>query len=133
MPFRIIVNDKSEAVAWYRDHLGFSVIEEWGPAFAILERGGERLWVSGPQTSAARPMPDGRVPEPGGWNRMVVEVENIDQAIEGLIATGAVFRSDLIVGPGGRQVLVEDPSGNPVEVFEPRGQDDRSLHPADQG
>ena len=78
MPFRLLVNDKDQAVAFYRDLLGFAVQEEWGPAFAILSKGSETLWISGPQTSAAKPMPDGRQPEPGGWNRVVIEVEDFD-------------------------------------------------------
>jgi len=120
MPFRLLVKDKDQAVAWYRGLLGFEVVEEWGPAFAILSKGADVLWISGPQTSAAQPMPDGSKPVPGGWNRIVVEVENLDTAIESLKAAGTVFRNEPITGPGGTQVLVEDPSGNPVEVFQAR-------------
>ncbi len=119
MPFRIIVRDKDEAVAWYR-HLGFAVREEWGPAFAILERNGELVWISGPQTSAAQPMPDGRTPEPGGWNRVVVETDDLSRLANELREAGTVFRNEPITGPGGSQVLVEDPSGNPVELFQAR-------------
>lgn len=117
MPFRILVDDKDAAVQWYADCLGFSVAEEWGPAFAILELRGDRLWVSGPQTSAAKPMPDGSQPAPGGWNRIVVQVEDFEQTLALLKSRGAKFRNEPITGPGGTQVLVEDPSGNPVEVF----------------
>ena len=120
MPFRIIVNDKAEAVTWYRE-LGFTVAQEWGPAFAILERGGDVLWISGPQTSAAQAMPDGRRPEPGGWNRVVVDVEDFDEVVSRLRENGTTFRNEPISGPGGTQVLVEDPSGNPVEIFQARG------------
>lgn len=120
MPYRIIVTDKSEAVAWYRDHLGFEVKEEWGPAFAILGKGDDELWVSGPQTSATQPMPNGDTPAPGGWNRIVVEVSDINATVEALKQSGAMFRNEPISGPGGTQVLVEDPSGNPVEIFQPR-------------
>ena len=117
MPFRLLVNDKDQAVAFYRDHLGFEVKEEWGPAFAILEKGGEILWISGPQTSAAKPMPDGRKPVPGGWNRIVVQVDDIEATVQKLRDAGVNFRNEPLSGPGGRQVLVEDPSGNPVEIF----------------
>lgn len=120
MPFRVLVHDKDAAVRWYVEVLGVRVAEEWGPAFAILEIGSERLWISGPQTSAARPMPDGRLPEPGGWNRPVVEVEDLDALVAKLKANGTVFRNEPISGPGGTQVLVEDPSGNPVEIFQAR-------------
>lgn len=119
MPLRILVRDKAEAVAWYVDHLGFAVVEEWGPAFAILERDGETLWISGPQTSAAQPMPDGRIPEPGGWNRLVIAVDSIESVINKLRAAKTTFRNEPISGPGGTQVLVEDPSGNPIEIFQP--------------
>ena len=120
MPFRVLVHDKDVAVAWYRDGLGFEVEEQWGPAFAILKLGDERLWISGPQTSAAKAMPDGRAPEPGGWNRPVVSVPDLPSVISRLQALGTVFRNEPVTGPGGTQVLVEDPSGNPVEVFQPR-------------
>ena len=120
MPYRVLVKDKSAAVAWYRQALGFEIQEEWGPAFAILSKGADVLWLSGPQTSAAQPMPNGDVPVPGGWNRIVVEVENLDAAIEALKTAGTVFRNTPVTGPGGTQVLVEDPSGNPVEVFQAR-------------
>lgn len=107
-------------MAWYRQVLGFEVVEEWGPAFAILRKGDDVLWVSGPQTSAAQPMTDGSKPVPGGWNRIVVEVDNLEAAIESLKEAGTVFRNEPVSGPGGTQVLVEDPSGNPVEVFQSR-------------
>ena len=90
-----------------------------GPAFAIVTREDLSLWLSGPATSAAQPLPDGRAPEPGGWNRLVVEVDAIEDVVEKLRAAGARFRNDVLAGVGGKQILVEDPSGNPVEVFEP--------------
>ncbi len=120
MAFRILVNDKDVAAAWYVRHFGFEIDEEWGPAFAILRKGEDEVWLSGPQTSAAQPMPDGSVPTPGGWNRLVVEVRDLDAAMSALKEAGTVFRNEPVSGPGGRQVLVEDPSGNPVEVFEAR-------------
>jgi predicted enzyme related to lactoylglutathione lyase len=92
-----------------------------GPPFAIVKRKGLALWLSGPGTSAARKPKDGSVPAPGGWNRLVIEVADLDATIARLQPTGARLRSKPIKGPGGRQVLVEDPSGNPVELFEPRG------------
>ena len=91
-----------------------------GPAFAIVEREGLSLWLSGPQTSAAQPMPDGRAPEPGGWNRLVVEVSDVAAEVERLRSAGVVFRNEPLTGPGGTQVVLDDPSGNPVELFSPR-------------
>ncbi len=114
---RYLVNDADEAVSFYTDHLGFRLQTRMGPAFAIVERDGLELWLSGPQTSAAQPMPDGRVPAAGGWNRLVVEVDDVDETMERLRAAGAQFRNEPLSGPGGTQVLVEDPSGNPVELF----------------
>ncbi len=114
----MLVNDKNQAVAWYQKLLGFEIVEEWGPAFAILSKGNDVLWISGPQTSASQPMPDGAKPVPGGWNRIVVEVENLEVAMTSLKEAGTVFRNEPVSGPGGTQVLVEDPSGNPVEVFQ---------------
>jgi predicted enzyme related to lactoylglutathione lyase len=90
-----------------------------GPAFAIVARGDLRLWLSGPQTSAARPMPDGRKPEAGGWNRFVIEVEDIESLVETMKNAGIKFRNEIISGPGGKQILAEDPSGNPIEIFQP--------------
>ena len=85
---------------------------------AILERDGLTLWVAGPSASAAKPMPDGRRPEPGGWNRFVLQVEALDEVVRVMKQKGTVFRSEIIAGPGGRQVLIDDPSGNPIELFE---------------
>ena len=116
---RYLVNDVDAALPFYRA-LGFRLADRWGPPFAIVKRKGLSLWLSGPGTSAARKLKDGSVPQPGGWNRLVIEVKNLDDTIGKLEATGARFRSKPIKGPGGRQVLVEDPSGNPVELFEAR-------------
>ena len=121
MPYRILVRDKDEAVDWYQKHLGFEVLEEWGPAFAILSKGTDVMWVSGPQTSAAKPLEDGSQPVPaGGWNRIVVEVENVETTLTQLDQAGAKVRNRPVAGPGGTQVLIEDPSGNLVEIFEQR-------------
>jgi catechol 2,3-dioxygenase-like lactoylglutathione lyase family enzyme len=116
---RYLVHDVDTALAFYTQLLGFVERERWGPAFAIVARGDLHLWLSGPQTSAARPMPDGRQPEPGGWNRLVLTVSDIESVVHRLRNSGARFRNDVISGPGGRQVLAEDPSGNPIELFEP--------------
>jgi catechol 2,3-dioxygenase-like lactoylglutathione lyase family enzyme len=117
---RYLVHDVGSAVDFYVDNLGFVERERFGPVLAIVERDGLRLWLAGPQASAARPMPDGRQPEPGGWNRLVIEVDDLAAAAEALRAAGVVFRNEPFSGPGGSQVLVEDPSGNPVEIFQPR-------------
>lgn len=117
MPIRYFVTDVEAAVAWYSGSLGFRLKEQWGPAFAIVEREDVALWLSGPGTSAMMPMPDGRVPEPGGWNRVVVVVGDFDATVSSLRDFRAKFRNEPVRGPGGCQVLVEDPDGNPVEVF----------------
>jgi catechol 2,3-dioxygenase-like lactoylglutathione lyase family enzyme len=114
---RYLVHDVDAVLPFYAA-LGFRQVDRWGPPFAILEREGLALWLAGPGTSAARPMPDGATPAPGGWNRIVIEVDDLDETIARLRATGARFRNEPIAGPGGRQVLAEDPSGNPVELFE---------------
>jgi len=119
---RYLVDDVDVALPFYAA-LGFHVAERWGPPFAIVERDGLALWLSGPGTSARRELPEGTVPGPGGWNRLVIPIENLDQMIATLTAIGARFRSAPISGPGGRQVLVEDPSGNPIELFEARARE----------
>jgi catechol 2,3-dioxygenase-like lactoylglutathione lyase family enzyme len=118
---RYLVDDVEACVAFYTTHLGFVVKERWGPAFVIVARDdlGLSLWLSGPQTSAAKPMPDGRKPAPGGWNRLVIELPDTASTAAALRAAGVAFRSDLISGPGGTQVLIDDPSGNPIELFTP--------------
>jgi catechol 2,3-dioxygenase-like lactoylglutathione lyase family enzyme len=117
---RYLVGDVARAEAFYVDLLGFVVEQEMLPAFARIRRDDLTLWLAGPQSSAARPMPDGRQPEPGGWNRFVIEVDDLVTVVESLGAAGAVFRNDVVRGPGGSQILVEDPDGNPVELFEAR-------------
>jgi catechol 2,3-dioxygenase-like lactoylglutathione lyase family enzyme len=117
---RYLVRDVDEALAFY-EALGFEVSERWGPPFAMVARGDLTLWLSGPGSSAAKPLPGGRTPEPGGWNRLVIEVQSLETAMRDLQAYGIRFRSEPVQGPGGRQVLVEDPSGNPVELFEAAG------------
>ena len=116
--FRYLVNDVDEAIRFYSE-LGFTEQERWGPPFAILRRDDIELWVSGPGTSAAKAMPDGTRPEPGGWNRFVIPVEDIGSSVETLRSKGYRFRNEILEGPGGKQILVEDPSGNPIELFQP--------------
>jgi catechol 2,3-dioxygenase-like lactoylglutathione lyase family enzyme len=118
---RYLVADVGAAVDFYVGLLGFAEVERYGPAMAIVELDGARLWLAGPTASAARAMPDGRKPEPGGWNRLVVEVDDLSATVAALRAAGVAFRNDVISGPGGSQVLIEDPSGNPVELFAARG------------
>lgn len=116
---RYIVKDVKTCVDFYTKLLGFTVKEQFGSTIAILARGDLTLWVAGPQASASRPMPDGRVPEAGGWNRFVVETDDIHGLVNKLKEQGAHFRNDVITGPGGSQTLVEDPSGNVIELFQP--------------
>jgi catechol 2,3-dioxygenase-like lactoylglutathione lyase family enzyme len=116
---RYLVDDVDAAVAFYTDHLGFALERRMGPAFAIVSRGDLSLWVSGPQSSAARPMPDGRQPGPGGWNRLVVEVDGLEAKVEAMKQAGLSFRNEIVTGPGGKQIVLDDTAGNPVELFEP--------------
>ena len=118
---RYMVDDTKAAIAFYTTHLGFTLISDASPAFADVKRGDLRLLLAGPGSSAARPMPDGRRPEPGAWNRIQLVVDDINAEVARLRAAGVRFRNDVITGPGGAQVLVEDPSGNVVELFKPRG------------
>jgi catechol 2,3-dioxygenase-like lactoylglutathione lyase family enzyme len=116
---RYLVENVDDAVSFYTQQLGFTLEERMGPAFAIVSRDGLRLWLAGPLSSAARPMPDGTKPEPGGWNRLVVEVPDIKVETARLRDAGVRFRGDIVEGPGGSQIVFEDPSGNAVEMFQP--------------
>jgi catechol 2,3-dioxygenase-like lactoylglutathione lyase family enzyme len=116
-----MVDDVETAVAFYTTHFGFTVRLNAAPAFADVVRGHLRLLLSGPSSSAGRPMPDGRIPEPGGWNRMHFIVADIEAEVERLRSADLTFRNDVVSGPGGRQILLEDPAGNPIELFEPAG------------
>ena len=118
---RYFVRDVDEAVAFYTRRLGFELKQQFGPAMAITRRGELTLWLAGPGASAARPMPNGRKPEPGGWNRFVIEVEDLDSLVGELRTQGVSFRNEVVTGPGGRQILCEDPSGNVVELFQRAG------------
>ena len=117
---RYMVDDVDQAIDFYTGSFGFTLGYNAAPAFAEVLRGNLRLLLAGPTSSAARPMPDGRTPEPGGWNRIHFVVDDITAEVERLRATGARFRNDIIRGPGGKQILVDDPSGNPIELFQPR-------------
>lgn len=118
---RYLVHDVPAAIAFYTEHLGFSLRQQFGPAMAILAKDDLSLWLAGPMASAAKPMPDGRQPEPGGWARFVLEVQDLPSLVAQLRAAGVAFRNDILDGPGGRQILAEDPSGNCIELFEARG------------
>jgi catechol 2,3-dioxygenase-like lactoylglutathione lyase family enzyme len=117
---RYLVADVERAVAFYVERLGFEMEQAMLPAFARVRRGDLTLWLAGPTSSAARPMPDGRVPEPGGWNRFVIEVDDLAATVSVLREAGASFRNDIVTGPGGKQIVVEDPDGNAIELFEAR-------------
>src|SRR5438093_5958047 len=116
---RYMVDDVGAAVNFYTTHLGFSVLTNYGPAFADVKRGNLRLLLAGPASSAGRPMPDGAKPGPGGWNRIHLIVDDIDAEVARLRDGGARFRNDILEGPGGKQILLLDPSDNVVELFQP--------------
>ncbi len=116
---RYLVDDVDAALPFYRA-LGFKLVDRWGLPFAIVKRKSLSVWLSGPGTSARKKLRSGAVPQPGGWNRLVIEVKDIAATVAALEAHGAVFRSKPVKGPGGQQLLVEDPSGNPIEIFQPR-------------
>jgi catechol 2,3-dioxygenase-like lactoylglutathione lyase family enzyme len=117
---RYFVHDVDAAIAFYTEHLGFEVDMHPAPAFAMLSRGELRLLLNTPSGGggAGQPMPDGRVPEPGGWNRIQIEVEDLDGEVERLRAAGLQFRNEIVIGIGGNQILLDDPSGNPIELFQ---------------
>ena len=117
--FRYIVDNVDQAVAFYTSRLGFRLERQYGPAFAILQRQDLELWIAGPMASASKPMPDGAKPVPGGWNRIVIIVENLAGLVATLREDDVEFRNDILSGPGGQQILCQDPSGNPIELFQP--------------
>jgi glyoxylase I family protein len=119
MAVRYQVKDVSRSVAFYTQHLGFRLETQPSPAFAKVTSGTLTLWLSGPESSGARPMPDGRKQEPGGWNRIALEVDDLAACIAELKNEGLRFRNELESGPGGKQIQLEDPDGNPVELFQP--------------
>ena len=116
---RYMVDDVDDSVAFYTKQLGFNVLSSAPPAFADVARGNLRLLLAGPQSSAGRPMPDGRKPGPGGWNRIHFIVDDIESEVGRLRDVGVTFRNDIVTGPGGKQILLEDPSGNVIELFQP--------------
>ena len=118
---RYIVNDVDAAIAFYRDRLGFTEVMHPAPAFAMLSRGDLRLLLSsaGGGPGGGQAMPDGSLPQPGGWNRFAIEVADLASTVSGLRDQGVRFRNEIVTGVGGKQILAEDPSGNPVELFEP--------------
>jgi catechol 2,3-dioxygenase-like lactoylglutathione lyase family enzyme len=117
---RYIVHDVDAALAFYTDRLGFAEVMHPAPTFAMLSRGALRLALSAPsrQGGGGQAMPDGRVPEPGGWNRISLDVTDIEAEVARLREAGVHFRNDIVTGVGGRQILLEDPSGNPIELFQ---------------
>jgi catechol 2,3-dioxygenase-like lactoylglutathione lyase family enzyme len=118
---RYMVDDVEAAIDFYTTHLGFTVRMSAAPAFADVVRGSLRLLLSGPKSSAGRPMPDGAVPGPGGWNRIHLIVDDLAAEVDRLRAAGVTFRNDVVTGPGGQQILLKDPAGNVVELFQPAG------------
>jgi catechol 2,3-dioxygenase-like lactoylglutathione lyase family enzyme len=116
---RYIVDDVSAALAFYTAHLGFAVEQDASPAFAAVRRGALRLLLSGPASSGARPMPDGRRPVPGGWSRILLVTHDLPHEVERLRQAGIGFRNEIHKGVGGSQILLDDPAGNPIELFEP--------------
>jgi catechol 2,3-dioxygenase-like lactoylglutathione lyase family enzyme len=122
---RYMVSDVEAAIAFYTTHLGFNLISSAAPAFADVRRGPLRLLLSGPTSSAGRPMPDGRKPGPGGWNRIHLIVDDIRVEVDRLRSAGLTFRNEIVSGPGGSQILLDDPSGNPIELFQPAAKSTR--------
>jgi catechol 2,3-dioxygenase-like lactoylglutathione lyase family enzyme len=118
---RYMVDDVRAAVAFYTTHLGFTVQADMAPAFASVTLGELRILLSGPTSSAGRPMPDGRKPVAGGWNRIQLIVTDIGAEVARLRAAGLKFRNDIVSGPGGKQIVLDDPAGNPIEIFQPAG------------
>ena len=116
---RYMVDDVEQSIDFYTSQFGFVLRSSFPPAFADVVRGKLRLLLSGPASSAGRPMPDGRTPEPGGWNRIHLIVDDIAAEADRLRAAGVSFRNDIVTGPGGQQIVLDDPSGNPIELFTP--------------
>ena len=116
---RYLVDDVDASLPFYRA-LGFKLADRWGPPFAVMKGHGLSVWLSGPGTSARKTLKSGAEPQPGGWNRLVIPVKDIEATVAKLEGLGVKFRAKPIKGPGGQQALVEDPSGNPIEIFQPK-------------
>ena len=116
---RYLVKEVETSIAFYTNALGFELQQQFGPAMAIVTKGDLTLWLAGPPSSAAQPMPDGTKPQPGGWNRFVFKVEDLEHLVGELKSQGIHFRNEIVKGPGGSQILCEDPSGNIIELFQP--------------
>ena len=116
---RYMIDDVPAAIEFYTTHLGFSLDHDASPAFASVTRDGVRLLLSGKTSSGRRPMPDGRQPVPGGWNRVHIQVTDLEAEVQRLRAAGLKFRNEIVTGPAGSQILLDDPSGNPIELFQP--------------
>jgi catechol 2,3-dioxygenase-like lactoylglutathione lyase family enzyme len=117
---RYMIDDVPAAIGFYTTHLGFSLDHDASPAFASVSRDGVRLLLSGQTSSGRQAMPDGRQPAPGGWNRIQIQVDDLDAEVQRLRKAGLIFRNEIVKGPGGSQILLDDPSGNPVELFQPK-------------
>ena len=126
---RYMVDDVAASVDFYTHHFGFTVLTSAPPAFADVKRGNLRLLLSGPMSSAGRPMSDGDKPGPGGWNRIHFVVENLEEEVARLRAEGVPFRNEVVTGPGGAQILICDPSGNLVELFQPAARPSGAARP----
>jgi catechol 2,3-dioxygenase-like lactoylglutathione lyase family enzyme len=129
---RYIVDDVDAAMSFYCEHLGFQEVMHPAPAFAMLSRGDLRLALNTPGSGsgAGRAMPDGRLPEPGGWNRIMIQVDDLEATVESLRAAGVRFRNEIVTGVGTKQILVEDPSGNAIELFQPTRQEAKLDSPS---
>jgi catechol 2,3-dioxygenase-like lactoylglutathione lyase family enzyme len=117
--FRYLVTDVSKSVSFYTELLGFKLDQQFGPAMAIVSKDDFSLWLAGPASSAAQPMPDGQKPQPGGWNRFVLQVQDLSSLVTKLKEQDIRFRNEIVKGPGGQQIMCEDPSGNVIELFQP--------------
>lgn len=115
---RYLVQDVDASIKFYVESLGFSLEQQFGPAMAIVKKEDLTLWLAGPMSSAAKPMPDGAKPAPGSWNRIVIQVDGLNEVVVRLKANGVSFRNEIVSGPGGSQVLCVDPSGNLIELFQ---------------
>lgn len=117
--FRYLVTDVDKSISFYTQALGFKLEQQFGPAMAIVSKGDFTLWLAGQMSSAAQPMPNGQKPVPGGWNRFVLQVDDLQALVTKLKSQEVRFRNEIVTGPGGQQILCEDPSGNAIELFQP--------------